>query len=76
MDEINTGIFGQFDDVNIIANLIKIFFRNLPQSLFSFISEKIIYQVSEGNLEFADKELKSISEPWRSLIYWLLDLMV
>ena len=75
MDQINTGTFESCDDVNIIANLIKIFFRNLPQSLCANIPERILYKVAENDIETAHRELDSIDEPWKSVLLWLLDLM-
>lgn len=76
MEQINNGVFDRCDDVNIIANLIKIFFRNLPKSLCSFIPERVIYKVAESDLEVAQAELQTIEEPWKSITLWLLDLMV
>ena len=76
MDQINAGTFESCDDVNIIANLIKIFFRNLPQQICSHIPERILYKIADNDIQTAQSELDSIDEPWKSILLWLLDLMV
>ncbi|GMH53849.1 hypothetical protein TL16_g01545 [Triparma laevis f. inornata] len=77
--QINEGEFEAVDDVNIVANLIKVFFRELPVSLLEQFRDEDIckiaeMQVGEGVLEAVERvcgENKTIL----SLIYWLFDLM-
>ena len=75
MDRINTGCFEDCTDVNIIANLIKVFFRELPTCLLKNVPERIIHKVAEGTSADAAVELENIPEPTRTIIVWLLDLM-
>lgn len=44
---INDGTFDGCPDVNVIANLIKVWFRELPRGLFNTVPEKHIYHVCE-----------------------------
>ena len=77
MNQIDTGTFEDCEDAHIIANLIKIFFRNLPESLCSdkAIPEKIVYIVADSNVDDAYKILMGLDDPWKSVTLWLLDLM-
>lgn len=43
--QLNSGTFEGCSDVNIIANLIKVWFRELPECLFDVIPEQTIYRV-------------------------------
>ncbi|GMH82317.1 hypothetical protein TrST_g12547 [Triparma strigata] len=77
--QINEGEFEAVDDVNIVANLIKVFFRELPVSLLEQFRDEDICKIAEmevgsGVLEAVEgvcKENKAVL----SLIYWLFDLM-
>lgn len=81
--QINTGCFNGCDDINIISNLIKIYFREMPKSLLNCVPEKSIHKVAETivNIEKEEsyepvvQEMESFEEPHKSLFYWLLDLM-
>ena len=77
MSEINTGTFEDCEDAHIVANLIKIFFRNLPISLCSenAIPEMVVYKVADNNVDNAYTVLMSMDDPWKSVVLWLLDLM-
>jgi hypothetical protein len=44
--------------------------------LYERVPERMIYQVAEGQSTDIAAELMQILEPERSLILWLLDLMV
>jgi hypothetical protein len=82
--QINTGCFNGCSDVNIISNLIKIYFREMPKSLLNCVPERSIHKVADTPLNAASdesyepvvKEIDSFEEPHRSLFHWLLDLMV
>ena len=72
---IDSGAFEDCSDANIIANLLKIFFRELPGSICSRFPERIIYQASEADLGGAYAKLMEIEDPWRSVMLWLLDVL-
>ena len=46
--QINEGEFAAVDDVNIVANLIKVFFRELPVSLLDQFRDEDICKVRSG----------------------------
>ncbi len=56
----------------------------MPKSLLNCIPEKNIHQVAESKIVASDittyeainVHLESFAEPYRSLFFWLLDLMV
>ena len=81
---INTGCFNGTTDVNVVSNLIKIYFREMPKSLLNCVPEKSIHKVAdtvlnvsaEGSFAPVVSEMESFEEPHRSLFHWLLDLMV
>ena len=77
MVQIDAGEFEDCEDAHIVANLIKIFFRSLPENVCSekAIPEKVIYLVADSNIDEAYKMLMDIQNPWKSIILWLLDLM-
>lgn len=74
-DDINRGEFDGCSDVNIVANLLKQFFRDFPGGICSKFPPKIIYQAAEADTEGANAVLFTIDEPWLSLILWLLDML-
>ncbi|GLD96055.1 hypothetical protein PINS_up004733 [Pythium insidiosum] len=74
---INDGTFVDCADVHIMANLIKVWFRELPQSLFNAVPERHIYRACD--LKDSDAVMSSLDafQPLhRDVILWLLDLMV
>jgi hypothetical protein len=78
---INQGDYDYNDckDPNILANLLKVFFRELPENLFNSIPERDILKIA--SLKTVDEiveELSTsclVSNPDYSLIMWLLDFM-
>ncbi|EQC40877.1 hypothetical protein, variant [Saprolegnia diclina VS20] len=75
-DAMNNGVFTGCSDVHIIANLIKVWFRELPDSLLDVIPEKCIYKVCgvTDPTQVLDV-LRDVPTSQRSVILWLLDLM-
>jgi hypothetical protein len=75
--QINAGEFKTTSDVNVIANLIKVWFRDMPVGLYNDITNETIYKIAEMPYDAAiiTAEYQNFSEPSRSLILWLLDLM-
>jgi len=77
-DRLNTGCFetGEVQDVNVFANLIKVWFRELPTSLLDVLDDVTIIRIAETPVDNVAAEMEeSFPEPMRSLFYWLLDLM-
>lgn len=74
--QINEGRYEGCDDVNVLANLIKVFFRELPVSLLNSIGDEHIYRIAR--LSGAQDTIPQMEEVLRgqdAVIYWLLDLM-
>jgi hypothetical protein len=73
--ELNNGTYKDCDDVNVIAHLIKVWFRELPVSLLDYVKDKNKFlncadtPAAVGAFIAAEYE-----EPQLSLWYWLLDL--
>ncbi|KDO30946.1 hypothetical protein SPRG_04134 [Saprolegnia parasitica CBS 223.65] len=75
-EAMNNGVFAGCNDVHIIANLIKVWFRELPESLLNVIPEKRIYQVcGVTDPSLVLDVLRDVPTSQRSVILWLLDLM-
>jgi hypothetical protein len=70
--ELENGEFKGASDINVIANLMKVFFRDLPQPLLQSLSKQDIMQTP------ADDEMLSIVDklpkPNRSVLMWMCDL--
>ncbi len=77
--QINEGEFSGCSDVNIIANLIKVFFRELPVALLNDFDDATICKVADMDpgQEVLDlvREVTSKKMDTRALIWWLFDLM-
>ena len=77
--QINEGEFSGCSDVNIIANLIKVFFRELPVSLFDVFEDSEICKVADmkpgADVMKILEDTCGESRSSHSLILWLLDLM-
>lgn len=74
-EQINSGKFEKCSDVNIVANLIKVWFRDMPSGLYNTIDDQTIYRVADMQVEAVPAEYHQFHEPHKSLILWLLDLM-
>lgn len=76
-EAINCGSFnGENVDVHIIANLIKVFFRDLPEGLFNSIPTDLIHQLAATPLSTLISTLYTHLPPsTHALTYYLLDLM-
>ena len=65
-------------NVQVCANLIKIWFRELPDGLLNIFDNADIQRLSNLDVEKCDESVEFISgiqEPNRSLLIWLLDVM-
>ncbi|OQS00619.1 hypothetical protein ACHHYP_03261 [Achlya hypogyna] len=75
-EAMNNGVFAGCNDVHIIANLIKVWFRELPDSLFNVIPEKLIYKACGlGDPVQVLRVLTDVPASQKDVILWLLDLM-
>ncbi|KAF0698050.1 Aste57867_11298 [Aphanomyces stellatus] len=75
-DAINNGTFVGCSDVHIVSNLIKVWFRELPISLFNAIPEKSMYKACElKDAHDVMAVLKDVPQSTHTVILWLLDLM-
>ena len=79
-DELNNGKFLQINfseiDCVLIANLIKIWFRQLPQPILQSIDSSKIekVQITQNIKDVEDIIHNDLSEPFKSYYKWLLDL--
>eukprot|EP00735_Rhodelphis_limneticus_P004829 TRINITY_DN16476_c0_g1::TRINITY_DN16476_c0_g1_i1::g.1800::m.1800 TRINITY_DN16476_c0_g1::TRINITY_DN16476_c0_g1_i1::g.1800 ORF type:complete len:399 (+),score=91.67,sp/Q54Y72/GACA_DICDI/39.78/2e-33,RhoGAP/PF00620.22/3.4e-24,WH1/PF00568.18/5e-09,WH1/PF00568.18/4.7e+03,WH1/PF00568.18/3.9e+03,PBD/PF00786.23/4.6e-05,L27_1/PF09058.5/52,L27_1/PF09058.5/32,L27_1/PF09058.5/1.5e+03 TRINITY_DN16476_c0_g1_i1:69-1265(+) len=72
--QLNKQMFQGCRDVNCIANLIKVWFRELPKSILSSIPKEKIAFASDKEEE-AYKIIEGLVEPNRSIMLYLLDLI-
>lgn len=60
-------------DVNSIANLLKIWYRDLPTPILNSLPPEVI--CNSGEMNTCTEAYYSLKEPQRSLLGWLLSLM-
>lgn len=64
-------------DAHAVANLIKIFFRELPPvGLLNWLGDSAIDKLAKAPPPDAPDHLTHCNDPHKSLLLWLLDLMV
>merc|ERR1711920_167929 len=61
-------------DVNVYANLIKVWFRDLPTPLLNCINPDLIEHVA--SYQEAGKVVQRMPEPSKSIFLWLCDMCV
>jgi len=66
---------GSLADVNIIANLIKVWFREMPTNLFDVLEEQDILRLADTAVADIAAEVDKFPEPMKSLTCWLCDVM-
>jgi len=71
-DLLNKGKFKSCSDIHCIANLIKVFFRELPGSVIKDVKPERIIECETP--EKAGEIIESLREPCLSVVRWLLDL--
>lgn len=64
----------QVDSVNICANLIKVWFRDLPVPILNQIEKRVIEKSQD--VASVAKATELFPEPARSILFWLWDLCV
>ncbi|CAE7514529.1 gacA, partial [Symbiodinium microadriaticum] len=75
-DQINTGEYGEnCSDPNILANLIKVFFRELPVNVLNVVSDESIHKISRLTPQDTIAEMEAVFGETNEIVYWLLDLM-
>eukprot|EP00164_Ancoracysta_twista_P005655 GFYU01007757.1.p1 GENE.GFYU01007757.1~~GFYU01007757.1.p1 ORF type:complete len:451 (+),score=95.85 GFYU01007757.1:199-1551(+) len=74
-DLLNKGKFVECKDVNCLANLIKVWFREMPSPLLNAIDWNGAVDDNESD-EAAWGLMTSLPEASRLLLTWLMDLMV
>lgn len=72
---------GNFDvrgcDVHVMANLIKVWFRDLPTPILDSIDPEVKQRIASAqSTQAAADLLQRFPEPQRSIIMWLLDVCV
>jgi len=72
--QLDQGTFKEARDINVFANLIKVWFRELPSSIMNVIDSDSI--LSCHTSERAWEILEQFPEPNRSIIFWLVDMCV
>lgn len=73
--DINVGRAVNTKDVNILANLIKVWFRELPDKLLAAAPSSAIDHTARVGEAGAKEFITKMREPERSLLLWLLDTM-
>jgi len=71
---IDTGDFKDNCDVNVTANLIKVWFRDLPTPLLNAVKPSVIEQAQ--TLDKVKTAMDQFPEPNKSILLWLWDLCV
>jgi len=70
-DQLNRGTFCGCKDIHAIANLIKVWFRELPEPILNVIPAETLNDSAKDFMEI----YHSLPEPNKSLLQWLLDLL-
>eukprot|EP00466_Bigelowiella_natans_P014199 jgi/Bigna1/81625/fgenesh1_pg.82_\ len=71
--ELDAACFERCEDINVIANLIKVWFREMPTKLLTGIDPKRIQDCK--NQEDALNIVSTLKEPSQSILLWLLDAL-
>eukprot|EP01122_Echinamoeba_exundans_P016926 TRINITY_DN873_c0_g1_i1.p1 TRINITY_DN873_c0_g1~~TRINITY_DN873_c0_g1_i1.p1 ORF type:complete len:470 (+),score=89.51 TRINITY_DN873_c0_g1_i1:169-1410(+) len=72
--ELNAKTFSTSDDVNAVATLIKVWFRELPRPLLQSIPTDTIFNASSPDA--LSKAYNSMQQPEKDLLGWLMDLLL
>merc|ERR1719203_2198037 len=77
-DKINKGVMDEEAeekvDVNVYANLIKVWFRDLPDPLLNCVNPDLIEHVASP--DEAGKVVAKMPDPEKSIFLWLCDMCV
>lgn len=72
-EEMNKKVFQGSDNINTVATLIKVWFRELPEPLFDKVPTESIFYSSDADRCIA--AYNGLPEPSKTLLTWLLDLL-
>lgn len=77
-EQIRKGTFKACKDIHCISNLIKVWFRELPKKILNEAPYGEIQQMSDskGSEARAIKLMGKFKEPYKSLLFWLIDTCV
>jgi len=73
-EKLNRGDYESCEDIHCMANLIKVFFRELPGSILSGVDPENIINCTD--CEKARAIVVSLKQPNRSIFCWLLDFIL
>ncbi len=71
---INKGTYDGSADVNVIANLIKVFLRELPINVLNVVTEETLLEGAEEDPGTVGVRVMEFPEPSRSVFLWVIDL--
>ncbi len=74
--EINTGNYTDVTDIHIASNLIKQWFRELPEHLFHHIGMDEMLSMNAQNITACLEIIESLPLYKKDLFRWLMDLML
>jgi len=72
--QLNNNTFQRCDDINCIATLIKVWFRELPKPLLDCVTHYSVVECT--TLERAGEICEKMPEPEGSIMLWLVDMCV
>lgn len=72
-DQMNRKLFQKSDNVNTVATLIKVWFRELPDPILNKVPQESIFYSSDP--EKCINAYRDMVEPSKTLLTWLLDLL-
>lgn len=72
--QLNDNTFTECKDINCLSNLIKVWFRELPQNMLDVADKAAIHACDDEAA--AGRIIAALPEPNQSIMNWLLDLCV
>lgn len=72
-DQMNKKTFQKSDNVNTVATLIKVWYRELPEPILNKVPTESIYYSSDADR--CIEAYRDLQEPFKTLLTWLLDLL-
>lgn len=72
--QLNNGTFTGCSDVNVIANLLKVWFRDMPSRLLDTIKETKLITECDTKEQAGETITSKFKDPQLSVMLWLLDL--
>jgi hypothetical protein len=73
--QMNRGEYDGEAPVNVLANLIKVFYRELNPNLLNIVDEDLLTVASTMDPDTVGLFIQEFPEPNKSALLWLLDLM-